>query len=281
MKIYDFLIAKPARFFLLAAFVWGGLMNCLDLYDNMFSWHDLLVEANGLVLDLLVFGVLLSAYDSLRQKRERIERYQDDINDLRGWEDKEGVYRVVGAIRRLNKDKFSAIYLYKCFLPEADLNKLNLSGADLSYGILNRADLQDTNLNDTNLNCAELDHSDMRSVTLQRANLRYAKLQNARLEYANLKDAILCHADLSGADLSGADLSGADLRDADLNGANLSDLRKTDFENGITVIMPIKLTSVKVSLDWLDKLEQWKITGRQEIIRKYEIDAEGIICLRQ
>jgi hypothetical protein len=72
MKIYNFLIAKPARFFFLAAILWGGLMCAFNSKDGAnFQWHDILVEANGMFFDLLVFGVLLSIYEALREKKEK------------------------------------------------------------------------------------------------------------------------------------------------------------------------------------------------------------------
>lgn len=57
-KAIDFFTAHPARFFLVAALLWGGFMCFLDYRDDKFDWHDLLVEANGMVFDLLIFGIL-------------------------------------------------------------------------------------------------------------------------------------------------------------------------------------------------------------------------------
>jgi len=57
MKIYNFIIAKPARFFFLAAILWGGLMCEFNSKDGAnFQWHDILVEANGMFLTYLFLG---------------------------------------------------------------------------------------------------------------------------------------------------------------------------------------------------------------------------------
>lgn len=83
-----------------------------------FSWHDLLVEANGMVFDLLVFGILLSLYEALKEKREKIERLMEEIEDYRDWQGQEAVYRTVGAIRRLIdlKADRSKVSLHNCCL---------------------------------------------------------------------------------------------------------------------------------------------------------------------
>jgi hypothetical protein len=66
-KAIDFFTAHPARFFLLAALLWGGLMCLVSIIRGKFDLDGLLVEANGMVFDLLVFGVLLSIYERLRE----------------------------------------------------------------------------------------------------------------------------------------------------------------------------------------------------------------------
>ena len=212
-KAIDFFTAHPARFFLLAALLWGGLMcylNSKDVGENGFSWHDLLVEANGMVFDLLVFGILLSIYEALREKRDKIERLQEEIDDYRGWDEKEATFRIVGAVKRLNRLGVSEVKLNGCFLQKADFFMASLQGA-----VLFMANLQEASL---------------MSANLQRANLGAANLQRAMLWKANLQ--------------------GADLRDTNLQEA-------------------------MVDKYWFEKLEEWQVIGREDIIKKYLIDVSG------
>ena len=81
-----------------------------------FQSHDILVEANGMAFDLLVFGVLLSIYETLREKREKIEYSESIIEDYREWRGKGAVVVITGAIRQLNKYGISKINLDFCFL---------------------------------------------------------------------------------------------------------------------------------------------------------------------
>lgn len=229
-KIFDFFTKHPARFFILAALLWFSLMcylNSKDVGENGFSWHDLLVEANGMVFDLLVFGVLLSIYEALRAKRERIERYKEEIDDFKGWDEKEASYRTAGLIRRLNREKATDLKLQRCYL----------AGANLSHADLFNADLSGANFWYADLSHADLRKADFSNAYLFHTNLPYAKLQNATLIRANLTNAEFFNANLSEANLEGA-----------------------FFE------IP------KDNNDWFDKLENWQVIGREEIMKTYVIE---------
>lgn len=252
-KAIDFFTAKPARFFLLAAFLWFGLMcylNSKDVGENGFSWHDLLVEANGMVFDLLVFGILLSIYEALREKKEKIERLYEEIDDYRGWDEKEAMFRIVGAVRRLNKLQVSSVLLYNCWLRKAHLQ-----------------------------------YTDLRGAQLVRADLR-----GACFEFTDLREANLRHTDLRGASLKGANLEGANLSWADLRGTNfaygLNNHRITEDKTHLlemitTNLLETDLLGAQVFKNWFEKIEEWKVEGREEIKNKYFIDEEGMLRLRQ
>jgi uncharacterized protein YjbI with pentapeptide repeats len=197
------ILQNRANFFLAAALFWFLLMCLLNSLDGKdFAWHDILVEANGMTFDLVVFGVLLSIYESISEKRSKIERLKEEIDDYRGWDEKEAMYRIVGAIKRLNRLGISKIDLCDCYLREADLIMKDLVGADL--------------------NVADLSNAKLVRANLSNADLSEANLLKADLSSANLKGANLRGANLRGANLRGANLSGADLTVSNLNGATLT-----------------------------------------------------------
>ncbi len=251
--VFALIKANKPYFFLLAGFIYLGLMcwlNSMDVAQDCkdgFSWHDLLVEANGMVADLFVFGVLLAFYESWKDTGEKIERLQEEIDDYKGWKEPEAVYRTVGAIKRLikiNKDR-SKIDLQHCFLEGAILNELDLHELNLAGAFLNGAKLQQT----------------------------------------DLKRAFLLGAELKGALLHGADLQGADLQYANLRGALLDKALILNHIPGSTAEKPwtteYKKTNLKgVSLEWakvdsanwIDLLKKWDVIGHEEISTKYIID---------
>lgn len=146
-------------------------------------------------------------------------------------------------------------------LSEANLSRINLSGANLSQAILSIANLSGANLSGANLSYAKMNVTRLSGANLVRANLEGAILNvanmiRANLSGANLKDAALIRAEmiranLSNAKLTGANLNAADLREStlrqvDLTGANLNeaDLR------GSSLIAAILLNANLIGTDF-------------------------------
>lgn len=307
-----FFTKHPARFFLFAAILWMTIMGIMN-NTNDIQWNDILVEANGMAFDLLVFGILLSIYEALREKRERVERLQEEIDDYRGWDEKEAMYRIVGAIKRLNKAEVSKIDLSDCFLFNANLTETNLAGANLARANLSRVNLAESNLAEARLSWANLSWANLLGANLFEANLLESRLLWADLSKANLSGAYLAEADLSGANLSGANLSGAVLSGAVLSGANLSgtdlsgtDLSRVDFSKKRHILVDLSeedrlkikhlgatisgtrdtlfvdlsganLLGARVFQNWFEILEHYQVQGHEEIQQKYHINESGYL----
>lgn len=227
-----------------------------------FSWHDLLVEANGMVFDLLVFGILLSIYEKLREKRDKIERLHEEIDDYRGWEEKEAKYRILGAMKRLNKEGIYYTDLHSCFLAESQFSETNFKGANLANVNFSQAGFVKVNFEGANLQGANFYQAYLLEVNLAEANLKAANLINSYLVNANLKGADLAESYIN----PRVKIMGAYLRGTDLSGANLID---------------VNLKGVSVDHNWLDKLEEWQVLGREEIKEKYLIDENGVLREKQ
>ncbi|MDX1251036.1 MAG: pentapeptide repeat-containing protein [Gammaproteobacteria bacterium] len=105
-----------------------------------------------------------------------------------------------------------------CQMPNARLDKLDLTGATL----------RNTNLQGASLRESKLRDSDLSFANLSSANLANAHFNGATILGANFRGADLSNADLSGADLSYADFSGADLTGANFSGARLDNAIWTD-----------------------------------------------------
>jgi uncharacterized protein YjbI with pentapeptide repeats len=131
------------------------------------------------------------------------------------------------------KPDLSKTNIRKAYLTNANLYKVDLSGANLSLAhlgnaILSRASLVRADISEANLMGATLHESD-----LTRANLSGAYLSNADLNCANFMDANLVLANLSMAYLGGSNLSGANLFGTNLVEANLykADLKRANLTN--------------------------------------------------
>ncbi|MEL6592183.1 MAG: pentapeptide repeat-containing protein [Bacteroidota bacterium] len=246
--VWEALRSPMIVFTLLMGIILSSIIILLDYWWEP-DLKGVLVEAHGLIFDLLLFGILLGVYDIvLRRRNERIreqeriedlvKRYMEEIDDYRGWKSEEAMFRTVGNLKRLNGLGISRMDLCNCYLSKANLRTVNLSyatmrevrlvEADLRKALLQGADLQLAYLNGANLNNAQLAETNLNKSTLVNANLQHAQLYRAnlsesRLANADLSDANLQEANCRGCDFSYASLKDADLRNADLREADLGD----------------------------------------------------------
>ncbi len=157
-------------------------------------------EAHGVLFDLLLFGCLLLWFEQKAEKRRRIERYQNAIEDFLGWESDEAMYRIVGNIRRLNREGESPESLKEAYLAGADLKGADLSETSLDGAVMTGADLQHADLSGAYLGTADLTGANLRKADLSGAHLgvfagmvgsddgQHTTLTNASLRAADLRD---------------------------------------------------------------------------------------------
>jgi hypothetical protein len=198
----------------------------LNLVLNSIAWYglhvgDIFVELHGMLADLLIIGWFVRWLDSRAERRRRLERYEEEIDDYRGWRSDEAVHRIAGNIKRLNREGTAPTNLRATFLRGANLRDAELRGADVQFADLNRSNLRGADLRGVNMRFARLQDTSLQGAELadarmQEANLSGSNLQGAHLQNANLQGAQLQNANLRGADLQGAYLYSVDLRGADL-----------------------------------------------------------------
>lgn len=208
----------------------------LGFFDQIF------VEAHGMLFDIIILGIVFTVVNNIREKKLKIQRHEDEIDDFRHWDEKEASYRIVGNIKRLNKLKKYDLNLRHCFLQNANLGNANLKmanlvGADLEGAYLGNAHLEGAYLTDAKFVYANLSDAHLNGAILREAYFNEANLMGAHLEGAIFAFANLYRANLSGAHLKGAYLNGANLRMAILERANLqaenlmgAKLREAKFE---------------------------------------------------
>lgn len=240
-EIKKWFIKSPVRFYIIALLISVILIIPLNVLLNT-NPGDILVEFHGLVFDLIVFGIILTLYESFKnqieeqnkadkERNEKIQKFYDDIDDYRYWHEPESAHKIVGTIRRLNKLGVANFDLKNCFLRKGLLQDL-----DLSNSFLGGADLQDTPCRLTNFSGSYLAHADFTNSFLGGANLEGCLLGYVNFTYDNKKYEI-------------------------------------QLEN--TVMYGVKLNNAKVARkDWFKTLKNKKIEGLEELIEKYEIDDE-------
>ena len=184
------------------------LVSFPDYYNSEF-WKNIRVEAHGMLFDILVLGLLFSWLHGLGEKRRLIKRYEDEIDDFRGWKSEEAARRIRGNILRLNREGVHKINLEGCYLRGADLEGANLMRADLNLARLDGARLDGADLSEADLRRTDFSEADLRYTDLRYANLSEAYLNGASFEDANFEGAILSKAYLKGASFKEANFKEA------------------------------------------------------------------------
>jgi uncharacterized protein YjbI with pentapeptide repeats len=206
-----------------------GLSLPYYLREGEDYWGQILVEAHGMIFDILVIGILLYWLNERGEIRQRIRTYHEEIDDFRQLESAEASYRTIGNIKRLNRHQVTQINLVNSCLPRTNLNYVNLKGSNMNSANLSNSTLIESNMEGARLNQANFENSNLNQVCMRGAYasganfgdafLIKAQLQNALLIKANFNNAYLMEADLRGSYLMGADFENASLYKADLRGA--------------------------------------------------------------
>ena len=222
-------------------------------------------ERGQLLLALSKMNIDSSSFDKIKLKASFSEA------DLRGADLNKADLRWAN----LNKANLKDADLRGANLNNTDLRSANLWGADLRKADLRKADLKRANLswadmNGTDLRMASLDGADMTSTKVRKANLTGADLKFAKLNGAFFNESNLTGADLNGTNLTRANLSKINLSETNLIYVNLSeaDLNEADLSN-------VKLNKAVVKEEnWLEKLNEWQVTGAKEIQDSYKVVKE-------
>ncbi|MFY4844124.1 pentapeptide repeat-containing protein [Aliarcobacter butzleri] len=95
-----------------------------------------MIEAFGFIADIFLFGIAITIYEIFWKKKETITRYLEELEDYRGWNEKEASYRVFGLIKRLHKLNKTDIDLSNCYFEEVPFSKNSFNGFDFKESLL-------------------------------------------------------------------------------------------------------------------------------------------------
>jgi uncharacterized protein YjbI with pentapeptide repeats len=178
----------------------GGVVGALDVghWGHELS-NGVLAEANAVVVELLIAGVVLAIYDYRRRQHQEIRDYQKELYFLRLSATPEATARKTELIISLASRGRQPVTLEHNRLEEARLNGFDLSGVNMRFCALKGAWAVRISLVDADLFSADLTDSRLVEADLRGANLYEARFGGALVSRANLTGADLSHADLRGA----------------------------------------------------------------------------------
>ena len=243
---------KRTHFFIIIFSLLVALTIFLDYKDEIFSYHDILVEFHGLIFDLFFLGIILALYESYREKKDKTERYKEEIDDFRKWQSEEAKYKIAGNIRRLYDLGVTEFNLNHCYLNDEDLMEYNFTNSSFAFSDLESASFSRSILN----NCTFVG-SNLKKVFCVEAMANNANFENVDLSSSTLTRCDFSNSNFRKANLKGAKICGTDFNNADMRFANLKNVKVYD-EN------------------WLETLRLNNVKGIEKLIEKYQIKSESL-----
>lgn len=164
-------------------------------------WSGLFVEFNGMLFDIVVFGVLISLFMRATERRREVRRQQEIVDDYKKWDSEEARFRIAGAIRRLielgrTDIDFGGIELTDFSFRRHDIKSIKGSVFyDGTWGEMGSRD-------NVVLDRVSFSSLDCRAVVFSRFNPFVGFKFD--VVFASIKDCSFVEADLSGAVFNGA-----------------------------------------------------------------------------
>lgn len=153
-------------------------------YDSVDEFvQGMIVEATGMLFDLLIFGVLVAWVSKRAELSQLVRRYNEEIEDYLGVDTDEARAYIKSRILRLNKIGKTPISLEGAYLQGVDLR-----GADL------------------------------RRTSIRSANLERANLSEANLSWSSLSDAYIMNTNFDEADFTGVFITEEELKNSSTEG---------------------------------------------------------------
>jgi hypothetical protein len=118
------LLIAFAAFILATVFVVSLTLSSYGYGGNFLE--NILVEAHGMLLDILVIGIFILWLNRSGEKLLEVRRYLEEIDDFRGWDSDEAGYRIAGNVKRLNRNGITNVQLEECHLVKVNLSSTNL-----------------------------------------------------------------------------------------------------------------------------------------------------------
>lgn len=309
MKVTNWLIERPERFFGLSLILFLSIVFLLDWilgFNSFEDWKGVLTEAHGMLLDILVFGILFSIYDrirlsfekekkEIRDKEDKIERYLEEIEDFRYWHSEEASHRIAGNIKRLNilgknQFDFTDSYLEKANLDAVNLENSNFVRAQFRNAYLSKVNMKKSclsfgNFSECNFALADLSFSKTKDIEHEEINEALdTDFTNARFFKANLNGVFFSGIKAWGADFESAKIQKATLRSCYFESAsfNSADLKDTDLSNSDLNFTSFRYADLRntifINVEFRDiDLESAKVISLDWFDRIY---GNGVIALK-
>jgi len=180
-----------------------------------------LVESFGFLMDVVFLGIFIVVFNSITEKKRKIERYKEEIDDYRGWNENEASHRIGGLVKRLIKLKVQNLDLSQCFLEQVHF---------INFKLL-KANFYNANLGQSHFKNLELRESIFSYCNFEKAAIHNTDFSMSEMKWVNFTKADLSDSDFSFANLTNGQFIDTDMDNVKLNETNLSFARFYNVKN--------------------------------------------------
>jgi hypothetical protein len=166
---------------------WSG-KNPIFKPGDRNTWQNIASELHGLLFDVLLFGIVFVIFEKVRDKREIITRYLEELDDYRGWDSPEAYQRTHGLLRRLINEQYFRIDMRDIFIKNQKVYK----PLNFEYSIFQRASLENSefistyfispSFLDTDFYRTRFDYCNFDSATFSTPLFRGTQFQNCQFK---------------------------------------------------------------------------------------------------
>lgn len=195
--------------------------------------ENLLVEAHGIIVEIILLGLLLAIFQYYRRIWESEKSAYDTIDNYRPWQSGGATVMIKEKIFQLQELKKYKLNLNFCFLENIDLSNYNLNESSFIGTKFNASIFVGSNLLKTFFNGAILTNCNFTNSIATSSNFEFCNFYKSNFYNANFSKCFMACANLSytkliGANFESAYLNNVNFENADLRGANF---KNADFKN--------------------------------------------------
>lgn len=201
------------------------------LYSRGF-FENVLVEAHGAIIDLLVVGVVLYWFEHRRDTAAQIRKHKEMLADLRSYRAADSSFRTLGTIKRLLDLGIQKLHLSEMSLADLQIEGISLNNCDLHAVVFTNSCLRQVTLENCACDAAIFAGAKLEHIVLKSTSFRRAKFQSATLKGADFRTCEVEGADFTNANLRSANFSQVDCRAVNFRGA---DLRSANFKGAMNL----------------------------------------------
>lgn len=189
---------------------------------------------SGLV-DFVIFTLVIWIFNQKLDKKDQINKYQNEIDDCRFWMSEEAMHKIWGNIRRLQEMEIHTYDLSKCMLDKIKLKECIFLKSKFMGANIKKANLTESEFIESSFQGAFLDESNIKKAKLKKCNCNYLKAHLLKAQSTHISDCTFRNAEFDGADFSYAifkdcDFKKVSFKDVCLYRANLKGAKNLTSE---------------------------------------------------